>query len=342
MHLAIRTVAHSALRRASGTVRFALAIALPFLVTTLCSPTRAASEPALFGVFVGSSPGGEPIAQLLHIPADSEPPVQWELTLYQNPKNQSPTSYKLRCHHKAVTSRASGKDSKPGRLEKEGVWKLAKGTKFNPEAMVVELDGLLSLFKVDENLLHVLNPDRSLMVGNGGWSFSLNRASAAERPEPPPPANAPSVSYSLAPLATGPDVFGVFEGRSPCLGIARELKIALDLHRMKAKWRVTLYQNPETQAPTTYRVEGTLHRLGAREGSWSIIRGTKADPAAIVYRLAPAKGEETLFLLKGDDNVLFFLDQKQKPLVGHADFSYTLNRRTSADDSSARSATSSR
>lgn len=312
-------------------MRFALAVSLLFLATTSRSPAHAAADPALFGVFVGSSPGGESILQLLQIPADVEPPAQWELTLYQDPKTGAPAVYKLRCNCKAGTSKASGKGGRPGRLEREGTWKLAKGTKFNPEALVYELDGWLSLFKVDENILQLLNPDRSLMVGDGGYSFTLNRATAAEKPEPPPPWNAPSVSYTLSPLATGPTVFGVFEGRSPCVGISRELKIALDMHRMKAKWRVTLFQNPETKSPTTYKVEGTLHRRGAREGSWSIIRGTQADPAAMVYRLEPHKGEEALFLLKGDDNVLFFLDQKRKPLVGHADFSYTLNRKSIAD-----------
>jgi hypothetical protein len=57
------------------------------------------------------------------------------------------------------------------------------------------------------------------------------------------------------------------------------------------------------------------------------VHGTESDPHAIIYRLEPAKGHALLHLLKGDDNVLFFLDKKQKPLVGHAEFSYTLNRR---------------
>jgi len=247
MNLVIETVERSALRRASGAMRLALSISLGlFLTTSSRNQINAASDPALFGVFVGSSPGGESISQLLHIPADVEPPVQWELKLYQDQKSQSPAGYKLSCNYIAASSKASAKRGKQGRLEKEGVWKLGKGTKFNPEAMVFELDGALSLFKVDTNILHLLNPDRGLMVGNGGWSFTLNRTTATDR----------------------------------------------------------------------------------REGNWSIARGTATDPTATVYRLEPAKGEETLLLLKGDDDVLFFLDQKRKPLVGHADFSYTLNRRT--------------
>jgi hypothetical protein len=138
----------------------------------------------------------------------------------------------------------------------------------------------------------------------------------------------PEMSYRISPLATGPAVFGVFEGRSPCQGIARELKIAVAAACTKAKWRVTLYQNPETLAPTVYKVEGSLHPSGASEGRWTLIRGTQKDPNAIVYRLEPTTTEPSLFLLKGDDNVLFLLDRNRSPLVGHGDFSYALNRRS--------------
>jgi hypothetical protein len=144
----------------------------------------------------------------------------------------------------------------------------------------------LSFVKVGENLLHLLNPDGSLMVGHGGWSYTLNGAHRAEkRVDRSLAINAPDMSYKILPLATGPTVFGVFEGRSPCHGIARELKIPQHAGCLKVKWRVTLYQDPETSAPTTYRAEGSLHRERAREGAWSIIRGATTDPSAIVYQL---------------------------------------------------------
>jgi len=42
--------------------------------------------------------------------------------------------------------------------------------------------------------------------------------------------------------------------------------------------------------------------------------------------LNPTPTEAALLLLKADDNILFFLNQNREPMVGHADFSYTLNR----------------
>ena len=46
-----------------------------------------------------------------------------------------------------------------------------------------------------------------------------------------------------------------------------------------------------------------------------------------MYQLEPSPGEAGLQLLEGDANVLFFLDADRRPMVGHAEFSYTLNRR---------------
>jgi len=288
-------------------------------------------NPSVFGVFAGSSPSSEAIRALLQIPADAPSDlIQWRLTLYQDPKNLAPASYQLHCDYGLVTQGRPGLGSRIKTLDRQGRWTTGKGTRSNPDAIVFELDGAVSLLQVDRNLLHVLERDRSLMIGTGGWSYTLNRTEAAETPvDPSLAAAAPGMSYTISPVATCPSVLGVFEGRSPCQGIARQLKHAEDAGCMKAKWRVTLYQNPETLAPTTCKVEGSLYRRGAREGKWSVIRGTETDPNAIVYRLDPTNTEPALFLLKGDDNVLFFLDQNRRPLVGHADFSYTLNRRTS-------------
>jgi hypothetical protein len=54
-------------------------------------------------------------------------------------------------------------------------------------------------------------------------------------------------------------------------------------------------------------------------------KGTKADQNAIVYQLNnPTKG--SLYFLKADDNVLFFLDKENNIMVGNRNFSYALYR----------------
>jgi hypothetical protein len=289
-----------------------------------CAEGDSAEKPVVFGEYSGSSPCGEGVRQFLPIPEEAELPLVWQLSLYDT-KTAAPATYALRCEFRLPAS-TQGEKAAPKILEKRGAMSLSQGTKSNPQATVYELEGAFSLLKLNADVLHLLNRDRSLMVGNGGWSYTLYRTAAAEKIAPPPRADKPSVSYTLTPLASGPSVLGVFEGRSPCYRIADALKLPVE-DCMKAKWRVTLYQDPSKQTPTTYKIEGTLHRAGAREGRYAIVQGSADDPQAVVYQLAPTQKEAGLHLLKGDDNVLFFLDADRKPLVGHADFSYTLNRK---------------
>lgn len=290
------------------------------------------SDSSVFGVFAGSSPSGESIRPFLQIPLDAHADlIEWRLTLYQDAKTLAPTRYRLHCDYGPAVAGLPGLGTKRSTVKREGSWTIGTGTKSNPAAIVYELNGAVSLFKVHPDVLHVLDRDRSLMIGNGGWSYTLNRTEASEKPgDPSVTEGTASDSRKISPVATGPSVFGVFEGRTPCLGIARDLKIDVNAGCIKLKWRVTLYQNPETRVPSTYKVEDTLHRQLPREGNWTILRGTEADPNVIVYRLSPTKTEAAIYLLKGDDNVLFFLDQNRKPLVGHAECSYTLNRRASS------------
>jgi hypothetical protein len=280
---------------------------------------------AIGAEFVGSTPGGALTREFLGgLPADAPCHyVLWQLTL----KTNSPATYDVVARYH-IPARGNTNQSVAGpSVTSRGTWEIVKDA--SPNGVVYRLTPdksprSLSFVTVGENLLHVLNPDGTLMVGNGGWSYTLNRADHAEKPGDP--SQAPDMSYKISPLATGPSVFGVFEGRSPCLGIARELKIPQHTG-MKVKWRVTLYQNPETSAPTTYKIEGSLHRQAAREGTWRISRGARTDPQATIYELSPTQTEAALFLLKGDNNVLFFLNEEREPLVGHEEFSYTLNRR---------------
>jgi hypothetical protein len=293
------------------------------------------SNSSVLGVFVGSSPFDETIKSLLRIPpAASADLMQWILTFYQDARTLAPTSYKLHCEYGPAVPGLPGLGTKRTAIDREGSWTKGKGIKSNPEAVVYDLDGTVSLFKLTPDILHVLGRDRSLMIGTSGWSYTLQRTEATEKPGDPAHTGGrdQNESGTVSPLARGPSVFGVFDGRSPCQSAARELKIDVSGSCFKLKWRITLYQDPKTQAPTTYKMEDSLHRRKAREGTWSIIRGTETDPNAIFYRLTPTKAEGALLLLRGDENVLFFSNQHGKPLVGNAEFSYTLHRTVASSE----------
>ena len=183
----------------------------------------------------------------------------------------------------------------------------------------------LSFAKVADGLVHVLDSGGRLMLGTAGWSYTLNDATRAERPGNP--SLATDMSYSISQVSTGSAVFAVFEGRTPCAGISRTIGLAENAGCLKVKWRVTLYQNPQSSAPAAYKIESTLHRQQPREGSWRVVRGVASDPNAVVYQLDRTATEGAILLLRADDNILYFLNPQKQALIGTVDFSYTLNRR---------------
>ncbi|MGD9854481.1 MAG: hypothetical protein AB7U20_05960 [Planctomycetaceae bacterium] len=288
---------------------------------------RQPQDAAVFGTFIGSTPC-DGVRSLLDIPK-TDLHLQWQLTLLTDPQTQKPASYQFRGHYHTPVPGGRPSDTQDHLVEKSGRWSITKGTPARADAVVYELEGLPALCVITQDVLHLLHEDRTLMLGGGGWSYSLSREEAAEEPGNRLLALAATGndSYRLSPLATGPSVFGIFNGRTPYNGINRVLGRPENPAGLKAKWRLTLLQDPDTQAPTTYQLDGTFYRGNPRKGVWTIEQGTASDPAAVVYHLHAAGGERPMLLLKGDDNVLFMLDQSWTPLVGHADFSYTLNRR---------------
>jgi hypothetical protein len=125
--------------------------------------------------------------------------------------------------------------------------------------------------------------------------------------------------------ATG-NIVGVFDGRTPCQELAKQLNEKTIPECIKIKWRLTLYKDSVTGNPDAYELLGFVYKKDTpRIGKWHIIKGTHANPEAVVCQL-DQPGRETLFLQKGDDNILFFLDPEKKLMVGNRDFSYTLNR----------------
>jgi hypothetical protein len=160
------------------------------------------------------------------------------------------------------------------------------------------------------------------MIGNGGQSFTLSRTSNVI-----PPVSIYQTLQASANLTSGiQDTVLAFVGRSPCAAIAKDMGLPVDPACFKLKWSLQLYQDPVTFKPTTYKLNRVINQRNIIEGAWTIVKGTAADPNALVYLLDPGKPGYTLYLMKGDDDVLFFLDKERNLLVGDSLFSYTLNR----------------
>jgi len=132
-----------------------------------------------------------------------------------------------------------------------------------------------------------------------------------------------SITFSEVPKGS---VYGIFEGRPPCQEIARQLGKSVSADCTHLKWRLFLFRDSVTLKPTTYRLVDNLLQKPPREGKWTTIRGTKAYPQTQILVLEYDRPENSIFIMQGDENVLFILDQNKEFRTGNLDFSYTLNR----------------
>jgi hypothetical protein len=153
---------------------------LPLTIIRTNTPPAPASS-ATLGVFVATSPCDALSRALLQIPATANCElIKWNLTLHQAIKTLAPTVYKLDYVYglpEPGTNRVLGGGTK---VSREGKWTTVTGRRTSPGTLFYQLDPekpeeSISFLRVDENLLHLLDRGKNLMVGNGGWSYTLNR-----------------------------------------------------------------------------------------------------------------------------------------------------------------------
>lgn len=297
------------------------------------TPVPIATGPNVHAVFEGITPCSRETRPLPQIPTDTNcEQMIWKVILYQDPTTGTPTTYALESAYGVPQPNTPGLAEGGTPIAMEGKWTIVKGTKTDPKAEVYELyseDSQISVsfLKMSKDILHVLKSDQIMMVGNGAWSYTLNRTDnrtppqITEQPDSPPgaPTRPPIPS-----VPAGSSVLGAFEGRLPCHDIVFEmLRITPYPGCAKMKTRVTLYLDQNTGAPTTYMSMGTST---IQEGIWTIIQGTDHDPDAVIYQLNQLGSNQPVSFLKADENHLFLLDRDGNLLVGHALFSYTLSR----------------
>jgi len=285
------------------------------LFTVSCSAAGKTGANSPETVLVGSTPGDPIIQSMLGIdPTKPVDFIRWHLVLRESQKR-----FVMSAHY------GVGKPNTPdfeGGGEKrtfEGTYSVSKeGAR---EILTLKSDKMtqpVSLIKFNDDLFHVLTPDKRLMVGNGGWSYSLSRD--------PPSSTRSSALTSFGPVAST-HTQAVFDGRTPCREFANEYKWNVGNDCFKLKWRLTLFRDPKSGKSTTYKIQRTLHRSEPIEGTWTVVNGTKSDPKAVVYKLDPDRPDISMSFLVGDENILLFLDKEGRLYGGNADFSYTLNRR---------------
>lgn len=133
-----------------------------------------------------------------------------------------------------------------------------------------------------------------------------------------------SITFSQPPKGLG--IYGIFEGRTPCFEINRQLGANLPADCDHLKWQVIFYRDTVTREPTNFVLTTEMFDRKPLKGKWNITKGIKNNPTAIVYALETGIPGKPLYLLKGDENVLFILDANRELLTGDLNWSYTLNR----------------
>lgn len=284
----------------------------------------------LFGVFEGVTPCDTVPRPLPDIPAAADcDHMTWELTLHQSPDQQAgeAATYVLNGRYgRSQPNTPAGHVGGGTEVTRTGSWEIIRGADGKPDAMIYQLNwddagSTIFFIKINDNLLHLLDRNKQLRIGHGGWSYTLNRTDEAL-------SSAASFSpYAPSPSSSNSATPGEFVGRTLCRPLAQQLGIPVSDRCTRIKWSITLYQDPVTHAPTTYtanRIDvGSSDERNMLEGSWKAVRN---EFGAVIYQLDWPEGQKTLSLMKADDNHLFFLDGDMNLRTGDELWSYTLSR----------------
>ena len=271
-------------------------------------------------VYVGSTPADGVIRTILNINGpDAIDFIRWELVM-KSSGNES-NRFSLRLNY------GVGKPSTPdfisGGKEKkaEGMFSIRPSRSGDTFIFTSqEFKSPLELIRLSDNILHILADRNNLMIGNGGWSYSLSKSNTTKKEKSVLPASLSALNLNVENNTL------TFVGRTPCEPVNSEYHLELSESCIKVKWLMKLYVDPVTKNPTSFYWNRRGHRTELIEGTWTIIKGIPTHADAIICRLNPAKPFEPIDMLVADGNVLYFLDKNQGIMMGDKDFSFALNR----------------
>jgi hypothetical protein len=252
--------------------------------------------------FTGSTPVEATVRKFFGISlTDSIDFMRWKLKLRQD-------SYNLAVEYGLAKNGTPGFSNRKeilldGKLRREGNY-----------YYLVNQNKTLSILSINTNLLHLLDEKKSMLIGNGGFSYGLSNTH---------PVKTDQIEVSLS----KPHIndLQVYEGRTPC----QELSVAAGMNRgpecIKLKWYMILYADPVTHKPSYYLKGGrSFTRDKMEKGKWSI---SQSKDGRTIYTLSPEKQTYSFNLVQLDDNILVFTDKQGNLLAGDENFSYILNRK---------------
>jgi len=279
-------------------------------------------------VLVASTPGDDAMKSMLAIPAATKVDfIRWNLVLGEMKANATEDTFSLNIIYGEGEPGTPGFKNGGEKGEIRGSYSVTKSNDQKLHGVIyhlksIQLPGEISFVKLNENLYHLLTSSAELMIGNGGWSYSLNRKVLIKETTPLPQLTNTSTIFS----DTSRQV--IYDGRTPCQSFASDHLMKASSECFKLKWRLVLNRDPVTHEPTTYKMRKVVdNAFKDVTGPWSITKGVPGNNNVLIISTDPGKGKETISFLVGDSNVLFLLDTEGKLYVGNGDFSYTLNKK---------------
>jgi hypothetical protein len=251
--------------------------------------------------YMGSTPANSPVVrEFLGIShSDSIDFIRWTI-VYRDDK------FSLKCNY------GIGKPNTNGFME-GGNWVQLDGVlrKQNHYYFLESKNKILGLLEINKNLLHLLNADNTLLVGNGGWSYTLSKEKGSALPA--------DINFLSKKIILKDSM--AFQGRTPCWDFPL---VHPGPQCIKQKWLIILYTDPKTNQPTIYHLNGNSRGEGGIWGTWKIIIGKDGK---VIYQLFSTTTATPLELLSLNENILVFIDSKAGLLIGNQDFSFTLSRK---------------
>jgi hypothetical protein len=239
--------------------------------------------------YTGSTPANRVVREFLGIPpGDSVDFIRWSLAI-------TDVNYKLTCNY------GIGKPNTDGFIGGGRTIEFGGTCTRTDNIYSLQREGRsLRIIDLNSDLVHLLDNHDNLLVGNGGWSYTLNTVELNQNSQTPRAFFQQAIRDSI-----------ILVGRTPCAVPALPQRGTC----YKLKWKFTLYKDGR------YTVQGTSWDHQPVSGKWI----TQANYAGqMIYRLDD--GNTTMYLFRVDENIFYFTDSHGKLLVGDRNFSYTLSR----------------
>lgn len=239
---------------------------ISFLILGISSSFSCASDQNGKILLVACTPGDDLIKSQLSIPNETKIDfIKWDLTF------NNLNTFALNIVY--GESQPNTLDFKAGGQKKsyQGQYSISKhnGNEIY-QLKSSEFQTEIALIKLNANVFHLLTPQKKLMVGNGGWSYTLNNKNPDKNNYP-----LPTLTNS-ARILKDTSLEVIYDGRTPCQDFAAENDLTVSQSCFKLKWKLILNRDPKTLQPTTYNLKRTNSRETDIKGNWTIIKGLES------------------------------------------------------------------